>query len=116
MRSYVLLVLASLSVAACATGATNDPPMAAPAVAEVKPALDWKTADDVPQSKPLLTIERNGEQLVSLTVYDDAGSPVAVLHPDGVVDVKQGSAGDAAKKFFNALTGVLLTQCGKPKP
>lgn len=70
--------------------------------------------DSKQKSVPSLTIERDGERLVSLTVYDPTGKAFAVLYPDGAVEVKLGTPQEAAKAFFGTLTQILLTQCAKP--
>lgn len=111
MRPYFLFVLTALSVSACAAEPARNPAVAA------TPAVEPTLFDDSkPASIPSLTIERNGEQIVSLTVYDPTGKPFAVLYPSGGVDVKQGTPQEAAKAFFGTLTKILLTQCTKPEP
>lgn len=115
MRFRFLLVLASLfTVAACAAEPERRWPLDDSSVSARAPATATTTDDATPPSVPTLTIERNGEDLVSLTVNDDTGQPIASLFADGHVEVKSGTNDEAARAFFARLTDVLLTQCKKP--
>lgn len=66
----------------------------------------FKVTDEskVEPPRAALTIERDGERLVTITVYDPAGKPAIVVRPDGNVDMYgDRSPEDGARLFWATL-------------
>ena len=74
-------------------------------------AAEPERIEDLQPPAVAMTIERKGEELVAIKVYDLDGKNIATLRPDGTVET-EGEPGDAAKAFWYALSGY-IKQCSK---
>lgn len=85
---------------------------------ETTPAVRWIKVTDESKMQPpkvALSIERNGEEVTSITVYDTDGQPSLVVHPDGNVDVLRGTPDEAARLFWHVVSRT-LNKCDNTKP
>lgn len=65
-----------------------------------------------PTAVPALTVERVGDEVKAVKVHGADGRVVAILLPDGGVEVVEGKPEDAARAFWVALSGY-VKHCSK---
>lgn len=100
-----IIILASIFLAALALAFK---------VITVVNAQQWTMVDDLQVQPPALSITHNGEELTSIVIHSEDGSPAVTIRPDGTVETTK-EPKEAARLFWNAIAGY-LHQCSGTKP
>lgn len=61
---------------------------------------------------PALSVVREGDRLTAIHIHGADGAVIAIMRPDGQVEVLKGEPASAAAAFWQALSGYVKT-CSK---
>jgi hypothetical protein len=111
----ILIVSAMLAAIALSyKGHAAEPDRSATEWPPTEPARQWvKVTDEskVELPRAALTVERDGDRLVTITVYDPAGKPAIVVRPDGNVDMYGDRKPEDAARLFWATLAKYVGDC-----
>lgn len=83
--------------------------------AKAEQRLKFSTVKDSAAPRAAMSIERNGAEVMTITIYAPTGERALVVHPDGNVEVLKGTPDEAARLFW-AVVAKQLGECHPAKP